>query len=150
MLIWLGTVQDIKIMTAYIYIVVHLILGFLFLWLSHYRIKEFGSIDFFWLTTLETANLVIGVFWGNWGWDNFKKLQEDSHLFLSTFFGSFLGSGLIVVIGSASYYLSLSEDELSQFNIFKNAYFFIFSNITVCSLIVVAWINVTNYNSRRS
>ncbi|PFG55758.1 hypothetical protein ATG66_2074 [Vibrio sp. ES.051] len=139
---------NIKDMPPYIYIIVHLIMGFFMLWLSHFRIKEFGSVDFFWLTTLETANLVVGVFWGNWGWDNFRKLQKYSHLWLLRLFESFLGAGLIVVLGSIGYYFSLPDDMLANTNIFNTFYFIVFSNVTVFSLIVVVWIYVTGYRSK--
>ncbi|WP_413692966.1 hypothetical protein [Psychromonas sp. KJ10-2] len=62
-----------------LFIFFHFIMGFFCLWLTYFQlsmiVKAHGD-PLFWKSGLETAYLVVGVFWGNIGWDFYSNIKK--------------------------------------------------------------------------
>ncbi len=64
-----------------IFIFLHFIVGFFCLWLTYFQLSmllEANGNELFWKSGLETLYLVVGVFWGNVGWDYYSKVKNGA------------------------------------------------------------------------
>ncbi|WP_305844997.1 hypothetical protein [Photobacterium leiognathi] len=64
-----------------IFIILHFIVGFFSLWLTYFQLSmllEANGNELFWKSGLETLYLVVGVFWGNVGWDYYSKIKDGA------------------------------------------------------------------------
>ncbi len=69
----------IKKTTGGIFIFLHFVMGFFTLWLTYYQLNmilEFNDSPLFWKSGLETLYLVVGVVWGNVGWDYYTNIKN--------------------------------------------------------------------------
>ena len=65
--------------TGNIFIFLHFVMGFFSLWLTYYQLNmilESNDSPLLWKSGLETLYLVVGVFWGNVGWDYFTNIKN--------------------------------------------------------------------------
>jgi len=64
-----------------VFIFLHFMVGFFCLWLTYFQLSillEENGNELFWKSGLETLYLVVGVFWGNVGWDYYSKVKDGA------------------------------------------------------------------------
>lgn len=85
----------VKIYISKLYALIHLIFGFYILWFAKYEINQLLSLinedNVLAESILETAWVLVCVYWGNLGWDRYKSLKDNgkfehlsNYLFIET------------------------------------------------------------------
>jgi len=83
-----------------VFLFLHFVMGFFTIWLTYYQLNmilESNNSPLLWKSGLETLYLVVGVFWGNVGWDYYTNIKNGcKSTEIVDYFLRFLAPGIFV------------------------------------------------------
>ncbi|NLS13757.1 hypothetical protein HGP28_12735 [Vibrio sp. SM6] len=122
---------------AQVYLFVHLFFGFIVIWLSYYRFDPLANLPFELRVMVEALNLIIGVLWGNWGWDNFQALKQQTRPLILTWVSMFFWFCVLTVVTTFGYYAVSFQFQFADQAIILNSFSFVFScNAMIASFLI--------------